>query len=212
MDLNLADASERPAFHVAAESGFFELCEALAHHAAFAPDVVDGEGRSALHIAIGKGYRDVAVQLLQRKLNVNSVDKDGLTALHVAVKMHSTELATLLLAQPGVVLYACDVGGRTVLHDALASGMEEVARALIVEAPSHLLSAPDDEGRTALHIAVRKRQSDVALLLLAEPSVDALGKDNQGRSPLQEARELGLDSVVDAILARKNPAVGCALQ
>ena len=63
-------------------------------------------GESALHVAAGKGNKNILTQLLQAKAQPNAVSNDGLTALHCAAYNGSEAVVELLLqakADPTIV-------------------------------------------------------------------------------------------------------------
>lgn len=79
-------------------------------------EIVDKEGRTALHIAVQLGNVDAVEALLPAKANPNSISKTGLTPLHYACAYGKTEdhykIASLLI-RAGASKEAKDTKGRT---------------------------------------------------------------------------------------------------
>ena len=67
------------------------------------PDVVDPDGRTALHAAAIDSKVDAAKILLKAGASVNFQDPNGWTALHFAAQSGSVELASLLIDHGAVV-------------------------------------------------------------------------------------------------------------
>ena len=57
----------------------------------------DGEGRTPLHLAAGKGYVECVRKLIERGAEKNAQSNDGKTALHRAAAAGDHEMVALLL-------------------------------------------------------------------------------------------------------------------
>ncbi|XP_072167948.1 ankyrin repeat domain-containing protein 54-like [Diadema setosum] len=83
------------------------------------PNRGDDRGRTALHFAITKGFRDIVQLLLDRGADVNQKDGIGNTPLHLAaIGSHISMVTTLL--QAGANVQVLDRGGHTPFHLALS--------------------------------------------------------------------------------------------
>jgi acetoin utilization deacetylase AcuC-like enzyme/ankyrin repeat protein len=149
-----------------------------------------------LHVAILNGHLEAIKVLVENGARVTA-KCDGCPALHMAVCVGSlpehAEFATpavQLLVSHGAVVLDRDDGGRTPLHWAAASGLVDVAKALLdaartfssqqemvlgddgVPRPAEQLpSLPefqDKQGNTALHLAARNRHAAMVQLLLCQ--------------------------------------------
>jgi ankyrin repeat protein len=87
------------------------------------------DGLTPLHLAAGKGRKDVAGLLLANKADVNAKDDNGWTPLHWAAVYDHREVAELLLASNADV-NAKDNNGWTPSHWAAGKGRKEVAELL----------------------------------------------------------------------------------
>ncbi len=70
---------------------------------------------------------------------------------------------------------------------------------LLKEDPTIDINAQDDTGMTALHYAVLNGYSHIVSALLARDGIDSDIKDKNGKTPLQVARELGFDALVQLL-------------
>ena len=163
-------------------------------------------GRTALHLAIGRGDIDAARRVLTKRLLqlgphplINIPDRRGETPLHyVVLYSHSWELEPALKVRRAADLLRMllelkanpnigDVDGLTPLHEAAALNQVWISSLLIhfganVNAPA----GPSVYNETALHCAAGKRGRHVAPLLIeAGASVDAA--DSNGQTPLHYA-------------------------
>jgi ankyrin repeat protein len=124
------------------------------------------------------------------------------TPLLVASHKGYAKIAAILL-ENGANIHAQNYGTRTPLHVAAEKGHAEIVKMLIAKrADVHTTSSHDQW--TPLHMAAYKGQTTVALILL-EADADPFVKNIQGSTPLDYAKEKGLDAVVEAIevLSRK---------
>ncbi|XP_014229214.2 ankyrin-1-like [Trichogramma pretiosum] len=119
-------------------------------------DARDKEGKTALHLALENGHREVARLLLERGAAPNLANPEGSTALHLICKMDRPKALMKLLfqisdakSQP-LPLDAQDMEGETALHLALENGLKDVAEWLLRKGADSNLA--DKEGSTALHI------------------------------------------------------------
>jgi ankyrin repeat protein len=121
------------------------------------------------------------------------------TPLLVASYKGYTKIATILL-ENGADIHAQNSGTRTPLHLASERGFIEIAKLLIAKGADVHAASPHDQW-TPLHNAVYNGQTSVALFLLAA-GADPLVKNIQGSTPLDYAREKGLNTIVKTIEAQ----------
>ncbi|MFN3695047.1 MAG: ankyrin repeat domain-containing protein [Ignavibacterium sp.] len=65
------------------------------------PKLVDQFGYSALHIALSKGFDEIAEILIEAGIDLNLKDPKGQTALHYCAFYNKPEIARLILQQGG---------------------------------------------------------------------------------------------------------------
>ncbi|KAK3262073.1 hypothetical protein CYMTET_29052, partial [Cymbomonas tetramitiformis] len=212
-----AGTGRRP-LHAAAEKGMVKVLSVLLEKGAEV-DAEDGEGRTALALALAGGKEAAARALLEAGAGVNTVK--GLRPLHTGVEQEMVEVLSELV-EKGAEVDAEDGEGRTALTVALALGQEGAARALLEaragvnagtgQRPLHAaaerglvemvrelvgkgaeVDAEDGEGRTALTVALAFGQEAAARALLeAGAGVNA----GTGRRPLHAAAEKGMVEMV----------------
>lgn len=141
--------------------------------------------------------------LLERKPNVNSLDKDGSTALSIACKEGFQEIASALIAA-GAYLNSQDRNGDTPLINAVKGGHRGIVEALLKRHVDIDLQGKDK--KTALYMAAEKGHTMIVKILLgANPDVELPNKD--GETPLNRAvRNRNLDIV--QLLLDKRAKVG----
>ena len=158
----------------------------------------DGDGMTALHYAIIKGYPKLLDKLLAfENIEVNSQDGNGLTALHHAVLQRSESAVKGLLAHEGININIKDGNGLTALHHAVKGYPTLVVRLLWHEAID--VNITDGNGLTALHHAILQRDQYTVEVLLGHAGIDVEVKDGQGRTALDLASELEYKEIVQSL-------------
>ena len=122
-DANLAGEFSRTPLHEAASESA-EIAQLLLERGA-RPNVVDGDGRTPLHLA----YADTARILLAHGADFLVLDKNGNTALHLAAE-HDAAKCTLLL-DAGIPVDARNNAGLSPLHFAALQAQETAADVLL---------------------------------------------------------------------------------
>lgn len=115
---------------------------------------------------------ELAEQLTQLTVSVNTRGGEGDTALHLASLYGHTDCVKVLLEQ-GARADVADEEGALPIHDAAAGGYLDILCMLLDSAPI-CIDAPDAEGDTPLHNAARGQYEDCVQLLLdrgADPTL-----------------------------------------
>lgn len=115
-DPTLRNHRAQTALHLAARAHSLESVEALLKHGGSNPNAEDNDGRTPLHVALGRSTLafDVSELLVEWKSNVNKADKYGYTPLHVAALNELSQCVDILI-QRGADLSAKTKGGTTAL-------------------------------------------------------------------------------------------------
>lgn len=87
----------QPLLHAGVRSGNRNVVRTLLKHGAAGVDERDGQGYTALHVAVELGDKDLVLTLLQHSANIHSRDVHGRSALYLAVSEGRNEILELLL-------------------------------------------------------------------------------------------------------------------
>ncbi|KAK3245513.1 hypothetical protein CYMTET_44923, partial [Cymbomonas tetramitiformis] len=177
--------------HAAAERGTVEMVRELAGKGAEV-DAEDGEGRTALTVALAFGQEAAARALLEAGAGVNA--GTGRRPLHAAAEKGMVEML-IELAGKGVEVDAEDREGRTALTVALAFGQEGAARALL-EAGAGVNAGT---GQRPLHAAAERGMVEMVRELLGK-GVEVDAEDGEGRTALTVALAFGQEAAARALL------------
>jgi ankyrin repeat protein len=182
-DLGACTTLGSTAMHLAAQGGHAPVAVLLLSKGA-SHSAVDSKGQSPLHVAARCGSTAMIKVLLDAGASLDAADSLGWTPLHWASSCGKQEAAAQLLAA-GAAVDAVDSKGCTPLHLACSKGHMAVLRVLV--AAGAPLDARDGEGKTPLLTASESGQAAVVAELLGGAGVQAMIKDNAGRSALHAA-------------------------
>eukprot|EP00929_Paragymnodinium_shiwhaense_P046214 TRINITY_DN23526_c0_g4_i3.p1 TRINITY_DN23526_c0_g4~~TRINITY_DN23526_c0_g4_i3.p1 ORF type:complete len:425 (+),score=95.73 TRINITY_DN23526_c0_g4_i3:277-1551(+) len=165
---------------------------------------VEGPAREAcidlLVYACEENCEAIVAVILARKGDVNGARAaDSHTPLVAATLRGSTEVATLLLRQEGLVVDCADrLTSRTALHHACQQGREEIAEKLLLHGAKGGVTASG--GRTPLYLAADRGSLGCVALLLkhrdaAAAAADILRSTARYSTPLMVAQRRGHDAV-----------------
>lgn len=109
LHLHVPDINERKLITAVSTNNTERLQEMLAEN--HNPNSKDNQNRSALHIAVSRGYMECVCLLLRHGANVNSQDILGNTPLHLAACTSNLQIITHLL-NAGADIHSLDMHGR----------------------------------------------------------------------------------------------------
>lgn len=161
---------------------------------------VDGQGWSALHVAVQQNQFEFVEVLMDSNVDpdhtVNTV-----TALHVAAALDRASIAELLVAH-GANVNRADNSGWTPLHHAAAKGANGALAVLLAANANTELETTDEKPRTALELAVDNgHDSTVALLGRKGASLKRLDVDKWlERNSLEQYKQLFHDNSITSEL------------
>ncbi len=146
------------------------------------PLYTDKDQNSALHWAAAKGYDDIVLYLLQKKVPVDIGNREGCTPLHLAAKNKQLNTVKLLLEHGANGFVPVGTGNANAITLALESGAVEIAELLLARPDCQLNGAE-------LIYAILTGQSEFALKLINRGSPLTLGVDNQNALELAAAHK-----------------------
>ncbi|XP_072954443.1 uncharacterized protein [Typha angustifolia] len=224
LDHQIGDGGDDPIgwtpIHAAAAKGDLEeLSTRLAEEeaTAYSVDARDGEGRTALHVAAGRGHVGCVRLLVEKGADKDARGGDGRTAMYRAAANGDAEMVAALV-EMGADVGPTNGKGRTPLDVARDKGHQEVVD--ILERGEMVMTASrrgdlrrlesllkkrigihgcDQYGMTALHSAAIKGHCD-AMTLLIEFGMDMECKDVEGHTPLHLAVESGCLEAVELLI------------
>ena len=152
----------------------------------------DNSGRTALHYAAERGFKEIVEVLLAKGANVNvgAFGSENKTAADFAMHSNHSEIVELLFSK------GADISA---LHVALMREDRAKAKDLIENGADVRKRSP--WGMTALHLAVGANFTDVAELLIAK-GADVNAKWNWAWTPLHTAAGAGYKDVVELLVAK----------
>lgn len=152
---------------------------------------------------------------------INFQDHTGSTLLHfLASRRHAPDVAMVLSGGPADPRWSVEIDrrdreGATALHRAVQSRHYQTVAAFIdalQRPPGHphkravctsvpmtagqYLNLRDNAGRTILHDAVASQSFAIVDYLRRLPKLELEPRDNNGRSPLDDARKLGHEKII----------------
>lgn len=160
------------------------------------------EGMTALHWTLRMGYVASAKLLIQSqdKADVDFTDEaKKQSALLMASEKGLTSVVTLLL-ESGADINLTDSKERTALHLAAMGAYKETVNELLNEKWKCPVNEQDYQKRTALHLAALSQSKDVTELIVQRPLCHHNDDDEDGRTALVIAAEMGLEAIVTILL------------
>jgi ankyrin repeat protein len=164
-----------------------------------------GQGITLLGVALERGYREMALFLIESGAPLDTLEYYGYTPLHMAARGGDPELIRLLVAR-GLDVNARDDYGDTPLRDVTWRGKPEAIAALI-EAGADVNTRGLNQG-TPLHSAVSNHRVDIVRMVLAA-GADPTIPDRFGKTALDAAREKDPEIaklLENAVRAKQPPA------
>ncbi|NWI90635.1 NFKB1 factor, partial [Pitta sordida] len=132
-DVNLLDRRGNSVLHLAATEGDDKILSLLLKHEKVSQmiNLSNGEGLSAIHMAVMANSMSCLKQLIAAGVNVNSQEqKSGRTALHLAVEQENIPLAGCLLLEGDANVDSTTYDGTTPLHIAAGRGSTKLTAVL----------------------------------------------------------------------------------
>ncbi|XP_015238250.1 PREDICTED: ankycorbin, partial [Cyprinodon variegatus] len=159
---------------------------------------LDGEGKSALHVAAARGLAECLTVILAHGADLSATDAAGFTPLHLAAKNNHLECCKRLI-QSKCPFETPDSSGKTALHHAAAGGNIKIVQ-LLCELKSPI-NQKDADGLTPLMLSAKYSHSEVCSMLL-DCGAEINTPDNCGRTALMLAAESNAVATVEVLAQR----------
>ena len=168
-------------------------------------DRYDGQGRTALHVAVVKNYDVIVDQLLEAGANVNmKTVKEGDCPLHIAVRLGHLDCVRSLLRVPQLDLNVRNLDSNTPAYEAVigatTGSMGETEAILDMLIDHHAdLSLIGSDGTTPLHVmASRSMLGSIKTAIMNGYSFKAY--DSYGNLPIHSAAAAGSRTAVSLLI------------
>lgn len=192
-DLNIVDSNKNSALHYASQFRQPRMVEVLLNAGAN-PNLPDRWMQTPLTMTACWNDWDIYSQLIAHQADIHLATPHGGTALHYAAGHGNLPVVKSLIAQGADVNSTVKLSGRTPLSVAC----REWAHSYIVEpliAAGADVNAQDKDGRTALHHSLDPLLNFPLVEVLLKNGADPTLADNQGTTPILQARLLGFEEV-----------------
>ncbi|XP_001952834.2 ankyrin repeat domain-containing protein 18A isoform X1 [Acyrthosiphon pisum] len=191
--------------HRASWHGSLEKVKTLLQKKPMDVNTVDSFDRTPLHLAMAKGYYNIAWVLLNHNASLDYVDCDGYTPFLKAVECGQKECVHLMLER-GADVTRTDTNKNSALHLAAKQGSFTIISMLLKKGIN--INAQNAAGESVLHVACAAENRDLIEFILDNGSLINIA-DKQGRTPLMVVAKLGNMSIVDLLLDRGSQLDAC---
>ncbi|XP_062568050.1 serine/threonine-protein phosphatase 6 regulatory ankyrin repeat subunit B-like [Saccostrea cucullata] len=201
MDFNALQNDGKTILHIACLIGEFEVCEYLVENYPHLLDVKDISINSVLHDASWGGNVQIVKLLIEKKLDINSLQEDGETILHQCCRSGKMEMCEYLVKHFSDLLEIKDTKGCTVLHSACRGGSVEIVSFLLEKGMD--FNALSNDGKTILHIACLNGKFDICEYLVENYPHLLDVKDKSSNTVLHDAAWEGNVEQVKLLIEKK---------
>ncbi len=151
-------------------------------------------------------YPTIAIFLLKETKSKGLINNNFLNSTFFYTVMNEhTEIAELLLSQPGVEINGKSSWENAPLIYAARDGKIEIVQLLISKQDIEINVKDRWDGNTPLHFAVKSKNTEMVQLLLKHPKIDVNAEKNRGCTPLHDAVRDGHVEIVQLLL--KHPKI-----
>ncbi|XP_062578834.1 putative ankyrin repeat protein RF_0381 [Saccostrea cucullata] len=201
MDINTLSNDGKTILHIACLNGKHEICEYLVENYSHLLDVRDKSSNTALHAAAWGGNVQIVKLLIEKKMDIYSVQKGGETILHQCCRFGKMEMCEHLVDNFPDLLAIRDTEGWTVLHSACCGGSVEIVSFLIEKGMD--INILSNDGRSILHIACLNGKFEVCEYLIENyPNLSDV-RDKSSNSVLHDAAWGGNVQIVKLLIEKK---------
>lgn len=163
-------------------------------------DLKNGNGETALYLAIENGHLHFAEKLVNVGADVNRAKNiTGHTALHAAAAIDDNDLFDFVLRQKGIDVDIANIYGETALSIAFEHGHFQAVAQLIDLNVDICLMHPIT-GNSLLHFAAAKNNDNLIDKIILQNKIDVRYENKEGNTALDIAVELGNEYAVNKLI------------
>ncbi|XP_062574844.1 serine/threonine-protein phosphatase 6 regulatory ankyrin repeat subunit B-like [Saccostrea cucullata] len=150
-EINALSNKGKNILHIACLNGKHRICNFLVENH---PHLLNGKDKyrnTVLHDAARGGNVQIVNLLIEKKVDIKSLQKDGETILHQSCRSGEMDMCEYLVSQFSDILEIRDTNGFTALHSACRGGRVKFLSFLINKGLE--INALSNDGKSILHIA-----------------------------------------------------------
>ncbi|XP_071142366.1 uncharacterized protein [Mytilus edulis] len=155
--------------------------------------------KSLMTFACTKGSIFAVKYLIEKDVDVNQIEDNEHAPICIACDNGYDEIVELLLITGITLNYHCIKDGKTPLYFACKLGFDKIAETLLVNGAD--FKQKEEHGKTLLHIAYNSK----VFKLLLDKGLNYCIPDKDGRYPLFESMNKGLDDISEFLVEMKFP-------
>ncbi|XP_062611705.1 serine/threonine-protein phosphatase 6 regulatory ankyrin repeat subunit B-like [Saccostrea cucullata] len=206
MNINTLSNNGQTILHIACLNGKFEVCVYLVENYPHLLGVRDKSSNKVLHAAAWGGNVQIVKLLIEKKMDIYTLQGDDETILHLCCRSGKMEMCEYLVNH---LLEIRDNRGWTVLHSACCGGGSVEIMIFLIENGLDF-NAVSNDGKSILHIACLSGKFEICdFLVEIFPHLLDLG-DSCGKSVLHDAAMGGNVKIVK-LLIEKNMDINSLL-
>ena len=183
-NINQRNKYDQNCLHLAARTGYVDLCKILVEKYNFDIHVTDYYGKSALHYCAGNGNYQLFQYFLKTGIDINLRTKHHENCLHIAAYYGHIELCKMLIEKYSFDIHAVDRYGRSPLHKCCDFFRinDELFQYLITMGSD--IYQETSNGENILHLAAKGGNMSFCKTLIQKYNFDIHRLDNSGNSLL----------------------------
>ncbi|XP_062592307.1 putative ankyrin repeat protein RF_0381 [Saccostrea cucullata] len=187
--------------HRSCLNGKFEVCEYLVENYPHLLDVNDKSNNSVLHAAAWGGNVQIVKLLIEKKMDIYSVQGGGETILHQCCRSGKMEMCQYLVKHFSSLLKMKDSEGWTVLHSACHGGSVEIVSFL--KEKGMVINTLSNDGESILHKACFYGKFEVCEYLVENYPHLLDVRDKSSNTVLHDAARGGNIQIVKLLIKKK---------
>ena len=183
-NINHRNKYDQNCLHLAARTGYVDLCKTLVEKCNFNVHITDYFGKTVLHYCAGNGTYQLFQYFLKMGIDINLRTKHHENCLHIAAYSGHIELCKMLIEKYSFDIHAVDRYGRSPLHKCCDFFRinDELFQYLITRGSD--IYQETSNGENILHLAAKGGHMSFCKTLIQKYNFDIHKLDNSGNSLL----------------------------